>query len=197
VSALAQETWTDQDVETRPRRDHHHGGETGNFWIDNGFVTTVLSSADVRPQGGVGLGAWGHVTFCPAAAAITGERLPTAAADRLTTLKDLVRLIMRFLAEGYSTFGEASKISNVTARSAATFLALLPDEIPLPRIAPDGEEGLILAWEAGDRTVLLTIDGTMLHGVSLPAQGPNQYVDRIPFAGDEIPEAIARIMPQQ
>ena len=64
------------------------------------------------------------------------------------------------------------------------FIEALPRTALLPKIAPDGDNGLLLAWtlNSGDRT-LVTIDGWRAHCVSHAGTDAAEYHDDIELYG--------------
>ncbi len=107
-------------------------------------------------------------------------------------LGPLLRLVGRFRDEGYpcDMDSEVSRITPETAEAASQFLRLVPQNSALPKIAPDGENGLVMAWDLLDGLVLLTIDGWVLHAVAAAATPWARYYDDMSFDGHTIPSKI-------
>jgi hypothetical protein len=87
-----------------------------------------------------------------------------------------------------------AEVSSASHEAAKTFLDALPRTTPLPKVAPDGDGGLLLAWtlESGTRT-LVTIDGWTIHCVSRAGTEMAEYSDDLAFDGTipvEVQEAI-------
>ena len=92
-------------------------------------------------------------------------------------------------------FERHAAVSSASQEAAITFIDALPRIAPLPKVAPDGDGGLLLAWtlESGART-LVTIDGWTIHCVSRAGTEMAKYSDDLAFDGvipAEIQEAIA------
>ena len=78
-----------------------------------------------------------------------------------------------------------------TMLAALAFIDLLPDNVSLPRIAPDGEGGLTLRWDTGnDRSHLLGIDSWRLHFVFNAGRHDALYLEDVRFTGQTIPDEI-------
>ncbi len=99
------------------------------------------------------------------------------------------------LASVVQKFEKHAVVSSVSHEAAITFFDALPRSAPLPKVAPDGDGGLLLAWtlKSGART-LVTIDGWTLHCVSRTGTEMAEYSDDLAFDGTipaVIQEAIA------
>jgi hypothetical protein len=100
-------------------------------------------------------------------AALPGRIITTDLLRREANKRHLASLIDYFLHQPL-TWGpeETSRISHDTRLAASRFIELLPDEVPLPQIAPDGEGGIVMHWEQqGARHILGDVDGWRLHFV--------------------------------
>jgi hypothetical protein len=89
---------------------------------------------------------------------------------------------------------QPEKITTDTFRAVVSFLKLLPYNVALPKISPDGEGSLVMLWE-GTSPTLLTIDGWQFHLVLGATTPTAEYKDNVPF-GEEIPEEILRSLPR-
>ena len=119
--------------------------------------------------------------------------------DRERKRRALIDLVWRFSVHGLSWTAETTvKISADTAWAAVAFLQTLPGNAALPKIAPDGEGGLTMVWEQGrGESLLLVIDGWRIHLV-LAAATPNaEYLDELPFDGEEIPPKVSAAIPRR
>ena len=101
----------------------------------------------------------------------------------------------RLLASVIRKFERHATVSSVSHEAAIAFVDALPRTAPLPKVAPDGDGGLFLAWtlESGART-LVTIDGWTIHCVSRAGTEKAKYYDDLAFDGTrpaEVQEAIA------
>lgn len=101
----------------------------------------------------------------------------------------------KHLAAVIQKFERHAAISSASHEAAISFIDALQRTAPLPKVAPDGDGGLLLAWtlESGART-LVTIDGWAIHCVSRAGTKMAEYIDALAFDGTipaEIREAIA------
>jgi hypothetical protein len=124
--------------------------------------------------------------------ALVGELRPVEIVEKIKKLSRLCSLISRFHKEGFSIGdGDTVDISQSTKEAAISFLHILPESITLPKISPDGESGLVMAWKQPDnKSTLLTVDGWLLHLVLAPADTDEDYLDDITFDGSQIPMEI-------
>jgi hypothetical protein len=75
-------------------------------------------------------------------------------------------------------------------------LRALPAVKAFPRIAPDGEGGLLMVWESAGQPFLLTISDLHLHGVKAPHTPDAEYIDDVPFdPAQVIPDEILGAIP--
>ena len=82
---------------------------------------------------------------------------------------------------------QPEKITSETSLAEISFLNQLPQEIELPKIAPDGEGNLVLVWGTGNSSILLTIEDSQIHMVRGATTPQAEYYDSLPFSGN-IPE---------
>lgn len=137
-------------------------------------------------------------TIQPDALAYTGDAATMQAAERARALRARFCLIRRFQREGFSQ-GNAypNTISLASEEAAIAVLMCLSPDHELPRIVPDDEGGVIMAWETVGKMVLLTIDGWCLHLVRAPASDPSDYLDDVLFDGEVLPEVIDVAIPKK
>lgn len=126
------------------------------------------------------------------AAAYPGSDLTQEFLERERSRSILLALIRRLADSGYAWSAErTASISRETAESADCLVRQLPAPFDVPRVAPDGEGGLILLWERdGNATRLLTVDGWTLHLVCAPGSAQARYFDAVPFSSQEVPAQI-------
>lgn len=82
-------------------------------------------------------------------------------------------------------------IDTRTAVFSKYVIQQLPDTVPLPKIAPDVEGGLLMVWE-GQRTVLATIEGNKLHLVAEPGTLESRHFDDLELTGLALPADLLR-----
>jgi hypothetical protein len=92
----------------------------------------------------------------------------------------LVHLAGRFLTEGFTSSSSGTPtITSDTAKAFRALLSHLPAGSSLPRIAPDGEGGLLLHWDNASQEVLAVLDNWTLHIVEAPTTLHARYHDPI------------------
>lgn len=118
--------------------------------------------------------------------------LPAATLEHERAREARIELLDDFAAYGLSwTAGASAKITFSTRNTAEAFLRALPRSKALPKLSPDGEGGLMMVWDDGGRTLLVTVDNALLHAVIGAATPAAEYIDDIPFWLErEIPQRI-------
>lgn len=112
-------------------------------------------------------------------------------------MSKLLVLIDQFASDGFSCVGErASKISKETAQSARSLFSSVLPAGRLPKIAPDGEGGLIALWDSTTHPVVLVIDNWRLHLVKNAATPEAEYFDDLPFDGESVPQVVSESIPR-
>jgi hypothetical protein len=91
--------------------------------------------------------------------------------------------------------GETSKISDGSAKTAENFLRCLSDRNQLPKIAADGEGDVMLVWEDGGISCIVTVEPKLLHLISKPGGRGARRIDAQRFLGVQIPPTILRQIP--
>jgi hypothetical protein len=137
-------------------------------------------------------------TLAPDVAALPGRVITINLLLREASRKSLESVIDQFFSQPLSWgIDEPTRMSEDTRLAASRFIELLPDELPLPQIAPDGEGGLVLHWERqGHQHILGGVDGWKLHFVLDAGQAHARYFDNITFTGDRIPQLILDVLAQ-
>lgn len=112
-------------------------------------------------------------------------------------LEARLQLLRDFAAYGLSwADGAQAKITGASRATAEAFLRALPDNKSLPKLSPDGEGGVMMVWEAHNRTLLVTADESVLHTVFAAATPDAVYLNDIPFnAAKTIPREILDAIP--
>jgi hypothetical protein len=92
----------------------------------------------------------------------------------------------------YETDGD---ITRSTYDAAKAMLEALPRDKALPRVAPDGDGGLMTTWSLEDRSrTLLTIDGWFFHCVSGARTQNVTYHDVFEFDGGNLPGWMLQVL---
>lgn len=135
-------------------------------------------------------------TTVSSGAAWPGQVVSQRAIHQARTKDRLLHLLRKFESIGFShDAGCEGRISHATRSFAEKFLYLLPMGKRLPKIAPDGEGGLIMAWEGQGEPILATVDGPRLHAVIAAGTQDAKYFDDLPFDGPDIPDEILNAIP--
>ncbi|NMV41824.1 hypothetical protein [Ralstonia insidiosa] len=112
-------------------------------------------------------------------------------------MSNLLVLIDQFASDGFSCVGErASTISKETAQSARSLFSSVLPAGRLPKIAPDGEGGLIALWDSTTSPIVLVIDNWRLHLVKNAATPQAEYFDDLPFDGESVPQVVSESIPR-
>ncbi len=111
----------------------------------------------------------------------------------------LDKLIARLTVEALSWGPEdVELVTTETARTARSLLKILPSDRELPRIAPDGEGGLYMAWEElGEQTVIVGISEDELYAVVGPGTPKSRHVQETKFDQNVIPPEILNVIPKR
>lgn len=79
--------------------------------------------------------------------------------------------------------------------AAEGFLEALPRHKQLPRVAPDGEGGLLMAWDVpGEGRTLITVGDWVLYAVARAGTAQAHYFDDTPFE-EVIPDELLAAIP--
>ena len=135
-------------------------------------------------------------TESASAAVFPGEAATTDTIGRERARDALVDIVQKFAVYGLSWSAEgAVKISSETANAAAAFFHALPARAALPRISPDGEGGLLMAWETRGDLVVAVLAGWRIHLVAAATTPRARYLDDLLFDGEQIPRVILESIP--
>jgi hypothetical protein len=120
-----------------------------------------------------------------------GEAITQDIVERNKRFRAALSLISDFERDGFSWSNSSPrKISPETALAAKNLLRSLGAGADLPKLAPDSEGTLAMVWERGNASVLILVDGDVLHLARNAATPQATYLDNLPFDGYEIPEEI-------
>jgi hypothetical protein len=86
-------------------------------------------------------------------------------------------------------------LDRLSAETAMSFIRRLPADRAFPKVAPDGEGGLMLVWDGRERKTLLTIDRVMLLLVSEPGRANSHHFRPLRFDGEALPAIILEHLP--
>lgn len=165
-----------------------HDQDTGRRWAELGRATKriseFLSSEDLESTGEEEADI----------AVIPGRAINLVLMERERTIRALRNLIHRFARDGFTwPTGESITLPMDTAAAANRLLDLLPEQIPLPKVGPEEEGGLVLAWEANSGTHLLILDGWRYDLVENAGTRQARYFDNQRFEYGSMPEPLRMI----
>lgn len=110
---------------------------------------------------------------------------------RLVSKNKLISLLGVFHEHGYSAVAHRNvKISKQSLEASAAFLQLLPETTPMPHVLPDGEDGVILAWDGKDKKTFVTIENWVVHCVQDQVGVERRYIDNVDFRPNKIPDQV-------
>ncbi|MEX3954165.1 hypothetical protein AB4Y40_41665 [Paraburkholderia sp. EG287B] len=108
----------------------------------------------------------------------------------------LISLIGQMNSDGYScTCDRSSKISNESAAAARALFEILLPSHEVPKVAPDGEGGLIAVWDDPGNSTVLVVDNWTLHLVVNATTPEARYFDDVHFDGERLPDALIGSIP--
>ncbi|RQR29098.1 hypothetical protein DIE23_22930 [Burkholderia sp. Bp9143] len=133
---------------------------------------------------------------------LTDDSLPVgkvtdASIERARERERLISLIGQMNQDGYSCMRDRpSKISDESAAAARALFEMLLPTHEVPKVAPDGEGGLIVVWDDPGSSTVLVIDNWKLHLVVNATTPEARYFDDVPFDGEHLPDVIVESIPR-
>lgn len=119
---------------------------------------------------------------------LVGLPITPEVSARAQNLRIVEGILSRFCAEGY--------ISRTSMHSAQGFIEALPTYKQLPKVSPDGEGGVTLAWAATDSgRTLITLADWMAYGVAHAGTDQAVYLEDVSFEGAFIPDELLAVIP--
>lgn len=123
-------------------------------------------------------------------AVLLGKRATAGAVTDSQTFDKLSALLDQFHSEGFAFDRQhISRISADTLLAAKLMFDKMRGLVPPPKIAPDGEGGLVLAWQA-PTTTLVVVSGWVLGVVTKAGTPEATYTDDVRYDGDSIPDMV-------
>jgi hypothetical protein len=89
------------------------------------------------------------------------------------------------------------RIDDISAETAIGFIYQLPPDRAFPKVAPDGEGGIMLVWDSPQRKDLITVDRNILLLIENPGQPNSYHFDPLRFDGERIPSIILERLPRR
>jgi hypothetical protein len=86
-------------------------------------------------------------------------------------------------------------VTRDSQRAAMSFVGALPVDKQLPRVAPDGDGGVLMAWDdLNDGSTVITVSEGMIYPVARAGTANVEYLNDMHFY-DVVPEAALSIIP--
>ncbi len=115
--------------------------------------------------------------------------------EKRSTLKELITALTKEPFSWSPDDGELVRLES--SRTAQGFLEVLPTDRELPRVAPDGDGGLYMAWEnPGQPTVVVGIVDNEVYGVVAPGTPESRHIPEEEFDGENVPPEILTAIPK-
>jgi len=150
-------------------------------YLINGDRVTQTSGGDFQPGAELSLDS----VFAPGQLA-TKDVLDDA--ERRLRLADVVN---RLFNETNVPEYEGARLLKSACVAGKLVIDALPSGSKLPKVATDGDGGLIFAWMSPTRAMLLTLDGAALHFVDYAGSPEAVYYDKLPFSRHSIPTEVS------
>jgi hypothetical protein len=106
---------------------------------------------------------------------------------------------IRYLAKTPITWSEREPmpIDALSAETALAFIRCIPGDRAFPKLAPDGEGGLIFVWDSQERKAMITVDRAFLLLVTNPGERESYHFSPLRFDGETIPPIIVDSLPRR
>ena len=92
---------------------------------------------------------------------------------------------------------EPAPIDSLSAETAIAFIQQLPSDRAFPKLAPDGEGGIMLVWREQSPRALITADKGKLLLIANPGQPDSHHFRPLNFDGETIPALILENIPRR
>jgi hypothetical protein len=107
---------------------------------------------------------------------------------------------IRYLAKNPITWSErdvGTRVDHLSAETALAFIRAMPADRAFPKLAADGEGGLIFLWESQERKAMITVDGGLLWLVRQPGEPDSFHFSPLRFDGETIPRIVIESLPRR
>ena len=107
---------------------------------------------------------------------------------------------IRYLVQSPITWSEREApvpIDRVSAETALAFIRRIPADRAFPKLAPDGEGGLMFVWDSQERKAMITVDRAFLLLVMDPGQPNSHHFTPLRFDGETIPAIVIEALPRR
>jgi hypothetical protein len=92
---------------------------------------------------------------------------------------------------------EPAPIDSLSAETAIAFIQQLPSDRAFPKLAPDGEGGIMFVWREQSPRALITADKGKLLLIANPGQPDSHHFRPLNFDGETIPALILEKIPRR
>jgi hypothetical protein len=106
---------------------------------------------------------------------------------------------IRYLAKTPITWSERepAPIDRLSAETALAFIRCMPADRAFPKLAPDGEGGIMFVWDSQERKAMITVDRAFLLLVIHPGESDSYHFRPLRFDGETIPPIIVEELPRR
>jgi hypothetical protein len=107
---------------------------------------------------------------------------------------------IKYLAQTPITWSErepAVPIERLSAETAMAFIRCMPGDRAFPKLALDGEGGLMFVWDSQERKAMITVDRAFLLLVTKPGEPASYHFNPLRFDGETIPSIIIESLPRR
>jgi len=117
----------------------------------------------------------------------------------LLMLEELKTLIVLLESKDLTSMGDDDGVvvTKQASRNARHFLDSIVDKYELPKVAADGEGGLVFAWEEDNRTnVVVGFAEKVIYAVEAPGTNESKHFEEETYY-DEVPLKILQMLPMK
>jgi hypothetical protein len=125
-------------------------------------------------------------------ASLPGEPATAEVIENEQARARLIGALNLFRSYGFTMHSEQNSIiSEVSKDRSVALLKALPRQAQLPKVAPDGERGVVMVWDKGNTKFLLTVDEQGLHCIENAGTPDAVYHDDLYYDGAALPPQVA------
>lgn len=117
--------------------------------------------------------------------------------DRDAKVAKLLNAIEQMRSDAPTWDARPTSITRTSADAARLFLACLPENRDLPKVAADGEGDVMFVWDGQQRSCIVTVEDTRLHLVADPGKPTARHIDASSFYGAHVPVALLEHIPSR
>jgi hypothetical protein len=164
------------------------------MYIDNSYSTYFSGSAWAFPSSEGAPKKWRAPQSSGLDLALVPGELATAEViENEQNRKRLIDALNLFCLYGFSMHSENNAIiSEASKDRSVALLNALPRRSPLPKVAPDGDRGVVMVWDRNGGQLLLTVDEQHLHCVVNAGTSGAIYYDDLDYDGVTLPQQVTQ-----